>query len=164
MFFTPPKGTTPAVTPFHSPLHLQRHRCYTAVSTTNRSLLLSCKLLRLIMASVAVARFGGALRSSGTVSRTIRTLAGPSPLARGGWVRPSTRCMSTVYAESHEYLIKVSGDGCYLCRSSRGVRQGAPIYLCMTMYPVKRKQRRTCLPSCMLSLWHFLGPLRMHEA
>lgn len=64
------------------------------------------------MASVAVARVGGALRSSGAVSRTMRTIAGPSSFtaARGGWAAGlgSKRCMSTVYADSHEYLIKVS--------------------------------------------------------
>lgn len=62
------------------------------------------------MASVAVARFGGALRSSGAAARTMRTMAGPSQLARAGWVTGAgnnKRCMSTVYSESHEYLIQV---------------------------------------------------------
>ncbi|CAM9857672.1 unnamed protein product [Pylaiella littoralis] len=67
------------------------------------------------MASVAVARFGGAVRSSGAAMRTMRTMSGPSsPLAfaaRAGWVAGGSinnkRCMSTtMYAESHEYLIK----------------------------------------------------------
>lgn len=41
--------------------------------------------------------------------RTMRTMAGPSPLARAGWIAGggNKRCMSTVYAESHEYLTKV---------------------------------------------------------
>ncbi|CAM9441415.1 unnamed protein product [Ectocarpus sp. 12 AP-2014] len=64
------------------------------------------------MASVVVARFGGALRSGAAV-RTMRTFTGPSPsLARAGWLATGAgnkRCMSTVYAESHEYLT-VEGD------------------------------------------------------
>lgn len=108
MFFIPPKST------HQDSIHPHATRTYSYEDVqqypkaTYRKFLLSFKLLRSIMASVAVARFGGALRSSGAVSRTMRTLAGPSPLARGGWVRPSARCMSTVYAESHEYLVKVS--------------------------------------------------------
>ncbi|CAM9510709.1 unnamed protein product [Scytosiphon promiscuus] len=60
------------------------------------------------MASVAVARFGGALRSSGAAARTMRAMAGPSSLSRAGWVAGggNRRCMSTVYSESHEYLIQ----------------------------------------------------------
>ncbi|CBJ48668.1 Glycine cleavage system H protein [Ectocarpus siliculosus] len=64
------------------------------------------------MASVAVARFSGALRSGAAV-RTMRAFTGPSPsLARTGWLAAGAgnkRCMSTVYAESHEYLT-VEGD------------------------------------------------------
>lgn len=87
------------------------------------------------MASVAVARFGGALRSSGAAARTMRSLAGPSPLARAGWVAGggNKRCMSTVYSESHEYLIQVrqicsrEDVMCFPCRASPLARDLAPV-------------------------------------
>lgn len=62
------------------------------------------------MASVAVARFGGALRSSNAAFRTMRTIAGSAPAARAGWVNPigAKRCKSTMYAESHEYVTEAS--------------------------------------------------------
>lgn len=49
--------------------------------------------------------------------RTMRTMAGPSPLARAGWIAGggNKRCMSTVYAESHEYLTKVWGGSNDVC-------------------------------------------------
>lgn len=63
------------------------------------------------MASVAVARFGGALRSSNAAFRTMRTIAGSAPAARAGWINPigTKRCKSTVYAESHEYVTEARG-------------------------------------------------------
>lgn len=62
--------------------------------------------------------------------RTMRTMAGPSPLARAGWVAGggNKRCMSTVYAESHEYLTKVRTGGAMI-----PVRSGA---LCLYLSSV----------------------------
>ncbi|CAN0278898.1 unnamed protein product [Ascophyllum nodosum] len=72
------------------------------------------------MVTAVVARFGGALRPSGTASRSLRTIAGNLSLASsrrvpasflGGSCSSSSskRCMSTLYAPSHEYM-KTEGD------------------------------------------------------
>lgn len=66
------------------------------------------------MATVAVARFRGVLRTSGTPFRKLRTIAGPSSarIIAGNCSSSSSssinkRCMSTFYAPSHEYMKKV---------------------------------------------------------
>lgn len=127
------------------------------------------------MASVAVARFGGALRSGAAV-RTMRTFTGPSPsLARAGWLAAGAgnkRCMSTVYAESHEYLTVVRGGvvvpEALLVLSPCSAAAHDPRRL-LDVVP-RGKLGHVCLAllavcsSAPVSRWNLAGSTRMHSS
>lgn len=123
------------------------------------------------MASVAVARFGGALRSGAAV-RTMRTLTGPSPcLARAGWLATGAgnkRCMSTVYAESHEYLTVVRGgvvpEGLLVFSPCSAAHDPRRLFDVVVVLQACLPRSPYCWSAVAVSRWDLARSTRMHSS